>query len=438
MSRSRVKSLAFGCASLGVVLVATAGANAGGFAIREQSATGQGSSFAGIAAGGALSSMYWNPAAMTQYESKAFEVGGAGIIPKASHTYTSSTVATTLGGVNAAYRNGADNSGDPAFVPSTYTSWQLTPQLWAGVAINTPYGLGVTFENAWAGARYATSSSLKSLNVSPSLAYKINDMISIAVGIQAQYMDVYYSGAVPGAGISYLSGKGYGFGYTLGATITPTATTKIGIGYRSAIDQDINGAKSGLASGSIYTTLNLPDLLSIGLRQGITDRLTLLAGYERQNWGRIGTAVVYNGNGTVATSLPFQYSDSWYASIGAEYVIDASWTVRAGIGFEKSPITDDVRTPRLPDNDRTWYSFGTSYKPAGLKGFVFDFGYSYIDVKDTPINITAASGNPWYVTAPGVGGDYVGSVSSHINIISVALRYQWDDVQAPIKQRYAK
>ncbi|MQA67450.1 MAG: transporter, partial [Alphaproteobacteria bacterium] len=40
---------------------------AGGFAIREQSVYGQGASFAGIAAGGALSGMFWNPAVMTQF-----------------------------------------------------------------------------------------------------------------------------------------------------------------------------------------------------------------------------------------------------------------------------------------------------------------------------------------------------------------------------------
>ena len=73
MSRRRIKSVALGCVSLGVLLVATAGANAGGFAIREQSAYGQGSSFAGVAAGGALSSMFWNPATMTQFNGKTIE-----------------------------------------------------------------------------------------------------------------------------------------------------------------------------------------------------------------------------------------------------------------------------------------------------------------------------------------------------------------------------
>jgi long-chain fatty acid transport protein len=66
MSFRRVKSILLACSAAGVVLAATAAANAGGLAVREQSAYGQGSSYAGVAAGGSLSSMFWNPATLTQ------------------------------------------------------------------------------------------------------------------------------------------------------------------------------------------------------------------------------------------------------------------------------------------------------------------------------------------------------------------------------------
>ena len=67
MSVRHLKSVLLACSGAAVLLVAATAANAGGFALREQSAAGQGSSFAGIAAGGALSSMYWNASTMTQY-----------------------------------------------------------------------------------------------------------------------------------------------------------------------------------------------------------------------------------------------------------------------------------------------------------------------------------------------------------------------------------
>ena len=183
--------------------------------------------------------------------------------------------------------------------------------------------------------------------------------------------------------------------------------------------------------------LNLPDVVTVGLRQGIGDRFTLLAGVEWSNWSRIGTANLYQPNGAPATIVgsavifPFQYHDGWFYSLGGEYMLNPAWTVRAGIAYEKSPITDDVRTARLPDNDRMWYSVGASYKPASLRGFTFDAGYSFIDVKNAPICISVRA----VLAIRGPARRYIGSVSSYINIVSIAVRYQWDDpAPAPVKR----
>lgn len=442
MLRGRIKSILLGCTSLGVLLVATAAANAGGFALREQSAYGQGSSFAGIAAGGALSSMFWNPATITQFNGKTVEQVVTGILPSASHSYSTATL--------GAFGNAPSNSGIDAVVPSGYASWQFNEKLWLGLSMNAPFGLGVHFPQLWAGSQYGQSSKVESYNFSPTIAYKINDWISVAVGAQAQYMKVSYDAFISAAPllIGSINGAGWGWGWTAGVTLTPTSTTTLGIGYRSAINQDINGTLNvpvgvaGSTRGSVNTTLNLPDMLTIGLRQRLTDRFTLLAGYEWSGWSRIGTAVVRQPNGAPATiggtavALPFQYSDGQYVSIGGEYVINQAWTARAGIGFEKSPITDNVRTPRLPDADRIWYSVGASYKPASIRGLTLDVGYSYIDVKDASVCLGLASGcptNPWSGATT-----YVGSVRSHVNIVSIGVRYQWDADPAVTKQVYHK
>ncbi len=139
MLRGRVKSVLLGCASIGVLLTATAAANAGAFALREQSAYGQGASFAGIAAGGALSSMFWNPATMTQFNGKTVEQLATGILPHASHSFTTATDAA-FGGVS--------NSGMAALVPAGYGSWQLNERFWLGLSVNAPFGLGVNFPQA--------------------------------------------------------------------------------------------------------------------------------------------------------------------------------------------------------------------------------------------------------------------------------------------------
>jgi long-chain fatty acid transport protein len=423
--------------ALGLLVVAATQANAGGFAVREQSAAGQGASFAGIAAGGPLSSMFWNPATMTQYAGKAMEMDASIIAAQALHSYTTSSLNTGAGPFVPGYRNNGDNSAELALVPASYASWQVLPQVWLGLSINSPFGLSTSFPQTWAGAGYGQDSTVRSFNFTPSIAYKFNDMVSVAAGVQVQYMTVNYttlSGAVPPRTIT-IGGDGFSYGFVVGATISPTPTTTIGIGYRSALNQDIEGDMSpavAATSGSVTTTIDLPDLLTVGLRQRIGDRFTLLAGFEWSGWSRIGTARLFTGSGAPATingtavTFPFEYSDGWFYSLGGEYMLDPAVTLRAGIAFEQSPITDGVRTPRLPDNDRVWYSVGASYKPPQLRGVTFDLGYSFIDVKDTPIDISAASGNPWLNST----GTYIGSVESHLHILSFAFRYQWDAVAA--------
>jgi long-chain fatty acid transport protein len=435
--------------ALGVLVIACTEASAGGFAVREQSAYGQGVSFAGIAAGGALSSMFWNPATMTQYAGKTMEISGSVIAPYASHSYSSSFLSTAVGGAFPAYRNGVDNSGELALVPSTYASWQVLPQIWLGLSVNSPFGLAVNFPRAWAGGGYGQDAMVRSFNFTPSIAYKFNDMISVAAGVQVQYMTVNYTALIsplapPNAAI--ISGDGFGYGFVVGATITPTPTTTIGIGYRSALDQDIEGSMSmssvlpASTPGSVSTTLDLPDMLTVGLRQRIGDRFTLLAGFEWSGWSRIGTTRLLTPSGSSATiggtavNFPFEYSDGYMYSLGGEYIVDPRLTLRAGIAFEQSPITDGVRTPRLPDNDRMWYSVGATYKPPILRGVTFDLGYSFIDVKNTPIDISATSGNPWLNST----GTYIGSVDSQIHIFSLAFRYQWDAVAAPTPKLITK
>jgi long-chain fatty acid transport protein len=454
MSRRRVNSFLLTCCGAGALLTATLDANAGGFAIREQSAYGQGSSFAGIAAGGALSAMFWNPAIITQFNGKTVEQDVTGILPHSSHSFTFSSLAT---------QPVPGSQGIDALVPSGYASWQLNDRLWLGMSVNAPFGLGVHYPQVSAASTAsASSANVQSYNFAPTVAYKINDMVSVALGVQAQYMKASYDAFLSATPlIAALNGAGWSWGWTAGVTLTPLPKTQIGIGYRSAIDQKINGswdvpaaAAPATQPGSVHLTIPLPDTLTIGLRQGIGDRFTLLAGLEWARWSRIGTVPVLQGNGNPVTltsvlpgpvvvvsplAFPFQYKDGWFYSLGGEYVLNPAWTVRAGIAFEKSPVTDGVRTTRIPDNDRMWYSVGASYKPASLRGFTFDAGYSFIDVKNAPVCVGLAAGcasNPWSSVT---GAGYNGSVSSYINVVSLAVRYQWDDAApAPIKQGYFK
>jgi long-chain fatty acid transport protein len=445
-----MKAVLLACSGLAALIAVTGTANAGGFAVREQSAWGQGMSYAGVAAGGSLSAMFWNPATMTQIAGVQSDSVLTGIFPSSTNNPTGGTLFGLLPGTG--------NIADDALVPGSYFSYQLNPSLWLGMSVNAPFGLSVGFPDAWAGRDYAANDShLRTYNAVPSIAYRFSDLISVGVGVQIEYADASLNKGITAAGPAFgnfaLDGNGWGYGFTAGITVTPTPTTTIGVGYRSAINQKISGsmrAWSGSSAflngvlaatssnGPVSTTLDLPGVLSIGLKQRVSPQLTLLGTVEWTNWSRIGTAGVFQGSGAPAVvagkvvTLPFQYDDGWFFSVGAEYQWTDRLTVRGGVGYEKSPITDQVRIPLLPDNDRYWLSIGGTYQLTPKMSF--DVAYSHLFVKDTSVNITATSGNPWFD-----GVSYTGTVDSHIDIISVGLKYRWDNpAPAPVSKLYHK
>ncbi|MFZ0846504.1 MAG: OmpP1/FadL family transporter [Pseudolabrys sp.] len=447
MSFRHVKSLVLACSGAAALLGATLDANAGGLAVREQSAYGQGSSYAGVAAGGSLSSMFYNPATITQVQGINSESTVSGILPYSANTPAAGTPFGALGGTG--------NVDLAALVPASYYSWQVNQQLWLGLSVNAPFGLQEQLPDLWAGRNYgAGGQNMASYNFTPTFAFKINDWISVGAGVQIQYATATFNQGIiiPPAtqvagGQLGIHGSGYGYGFTAGVTLTPTPTTIIGLGWRSAINQKLSGeaistigAFGAFTPGSVTTTVNLPDIVSLGLRQKLTSQWTAMATVEWSNWSRIGTVNILDPTGAPKLSplgtpmtIPFQWSNGWFVALGGEYQWDPQWALRAGVAYEKSPVTDQVRIPALPDDDRFWLSAGATYKWSPK--ITLDFAYSHVFVKNAPINDVA--GNPFFA---GTGGaPYTGSVSSHIDIVSLALRYRWDDpAPEPIKQRYSK
>ena len=218
---------------------------AGGLAIREQSAWGEGASYAGVAAGGSVSAMFWNPATTTQDGKFALENSVSMIFPETTQTGTNNLPR------RPPINDGIPNSSVPAVAVAGYTSMRLNDRLWLGFSLNSPFGLSVGFQNPnWAGAFYGESSTLKTYNASPSVAYKLAEWISVGAGFQAQYAHSQSQDrhrrsrrrfSSPNVNLAQLTGDGWGFGWTAGVTVTPTPWTKIGLGYRSAVNQSING-----------------------------------------------------------------------------------------------------------------------------------------------------------------------------------------------------
>jgi long-chain fatty acid transport protein len=399
-----------GCCAAAASLVAPSDARAGAFAIRSQSAYGQGSSFAGIAAGGSLSSIFWNPANLAMVRGLQLELGGTAILPD---VHVKLDPAPALGFPGSDEGNIAQN----ALVPAAYAAYRLNDRVVLGAGLNSPFGLITDYDDdsILSQTGVAGKSEVFSLNVNPVASLELTRWLALALGAQIQYFDARLTRQALGPlGISRLEGDDVGFGLTAGIKLTPRPGTAIGLGYRSFVDHDLDGTLETPTAGNFdvrYENVTTPDLVTLGIRQMITDRLRVMAGAEWSNWSRFDTVEIKNGPAPI--DLQFNYDDGWFITVGGEFDLTPRLTVRSGIGYEWGPIDDNVRTYRIPDGDRLQLSAGVSYRLDDR--FSFDLGYSFAAVEDMSIRAADAGG-------PEANGPFSGRADTHVHYIAVALK----------------
>lgn len=412
-----------------VALAAASPAFGAGFQLKEQSAEGQGNAFAGSTAKAYdLSTIFFNPAGMTRLSGHQAGVVVSYISPRAEFTASGTP---TIGGGAPLSGSRTDQAGEDAVVPSFYAFWDFNPDLKFGLAVNTPWGLMTEYSDQWVGRYHAIKSHLKTVNVAPSVAYRINQQLSVGAGLQIQYADAELTSAVPvflfasgqPDGKATLEGDDWGFGANVGLLYEFSPQTRVGLNYRSRVSHEIKGdidfqgvpgSNPLFADTGAKADLTTPDIVSVGVYHDISPQWAVMADVSWTNWSTFDELRVRRNNGVTSPSdvTPENWDDSWFFAVGATYRPSESWALRTGIAYDKSPVPDEFRTPRIPDEDRYWVSFGASYSFA--QRFVFDIGYTHIFVDDASLDLTSP-------TAGNVSGSYENSVD--IIAASVSVKF---------------
>src|SRR5262249_22282273 len=132
-------------------------------------------------------------------------------------------------------------------VPASYATCQLTDRLYAGLGLNGPFGLLTKPDNTWAGSPLAITSKVFSLDINPTLAYKVTPDLTVGVGLQVEYFSItlghgsFNSLFGPLTGSRTFDADDWSVGATAGVLWQPSAATSIGLGYRSAVGVSPSG-----------------------------------------------------------------------------------------------------------------------------------------------------------------------------------------------------
>lgn len=435
---TRFTVLALGIAG---ALAFASNANAAGFQLKENSVKSMGSAFAGTAAKtGDASVVVNNPAVMTQFEGNTFQADVTAI----DLSYEFKGTATDAIGRPMTGGDGG-NAGDLTPVPAMSYIRKLDNGLALGAMVSAPFGLKTEYEDGWVGRYFAHTSDVRIVDLTLSGAIDITDRFSVGIGAIVSRADVTLSrsvdfgaliasGGVPGFlpqshdGFIEVQGDDNGFGWLVGAHLRPTDNFSIGVSYRSEIDYELSGTADWTVpgdatvvlgavrpgwfqDGNVNANLTTPSILSVGANWQVTDRFALSATWAETGWESLREVRIdFDGPDPDAVE-PFEWKDSVFASIGAEFKLNDSWTLRGGVAHDETPTSIEHRTPRLPDDDRRWYSVGATW--AVSDALDVNFAFSHIKPDDPKVDVTSGGTR--------IAGPFDGSA----NLYGVSAQYRF-------------
>lgn len=337
----------------------------------------QGMSGAGMAAPqDALTALHWNPAAIFAVPGKTLDIGLQMMMP--SSTITTTVQAGAFGpafGPPVTMSGSTDSEAGPFPIPSLgFVYAPEDSKLAYGFSVYGVGGFGVDYEGSQSnpiltpqmpqgGMGFgALESAFMLLQISPTVAYRINDRVSVGFaptlnfaslelsvfpGTAPQFIDAFGTPNIPQDDLPLYPdapatwATGYGFQAGLHAVINEDVS--FGLSFKSPQSFDDFEYEPETAGAPDYTfQMDFPMIVSGALAYtGVEDLLLALDVRYIDYANTTGFDEVGFDDNTFAVK-GFGWDAITVVAIGAEYLVAEGFPVRVGYAFNNSPISDDV------------------------------------------------------------------------------------------------
>ena len=430
-----------------MALMSIQSAQAGSFSLyTEGSASAVGNYAAGVAAEAADATTGWyNPAGLVRIKKQEGVLSGVGVLPstKLTGTSTYSTIPIDLPYVQTfSGLEGAEN----AVVPALHYALPLGDRAAFGLSVVSPFGLSTHWDENSPVRYAATYTQLLTMNVSPEIAGKLTEHVSVGLGLDLQWARVKFNSVLgspavlqelqsTGAPLTPTiwdsttdnTGNSFGIGFHSGLMGSYNDDhTRIGLNYQSKVSHTFHGtstltgrlANPNFAdffvpvSSMVYSSdllmsnnVELPDVLTLSAYQDLNAKWALLGSVVYTGWSSFKEIQLKNvaalvvdpetlapTQGLVNSTAVEDYRDTWRVALGANYHVNDQWMMRFGGGYDQTPTVLAERDVRLPDANRWALSIGTHYQVRPNIGL--DAGYTYLfALNNVNINKTQAIGS---------------------------------------------
>lgn len=364
-----------------MAVCAASAAHAAGFMLTEQSAGALGRAYAGVGVDGTdISGVYYNPATMTLHPGTQIQAGFVAV------------------GLDLAYEgnDGSTENGqyNTQAIPHGYISHQLTDNMWIGLAMTVPFGMGTEYKDDWALANRGISAEVLTFDFNPNVAWKISEKLSLGVGMSIQYaaadLKMRQDISAPGNSVDgEVDADSIAWGFNVGLMWSPLENLRFGLSYRSRVNHNADGDFTYsnpqglgtqlplLSDGRVNfntpydatATLSTPAWAMATAAWDVNDLLSLYATFRWTDWSSFDTLDIKSNSLNIppishgVKTVENHWQDTYLVSVGADLRFTNWWTFRAGIGYETSAVDDPkYRTAIIPDADRLWLALGSSFK----------------------------------------------------------------------------
>ena len=371
MSSDRLRRVMLSGLGASALACAATPAGASGFGLREGSADWMANAFAGDTAKGYDASTAWtNPAGMVRLNASEIDGSINGVFPTINFQGVNRTgPTTTTSGTTG------DNLIQSAATGGFYGVWSYAQNIKFGLAVDAPFGQRVSNPGNFVGRYQSLVSSISDIAVAPSVAFALDDKLSVGGGPVFDYFTARLTSAINTGALAAvagdpradLHGHDLSAGFNLGFMYQATPAFRLGLDYRSRIQHGITGTQSiavppltGALSPATAAQLNflntgartkitLPDSVTLGAYYQITPQWAVMSDVQWTNWSVFDALVVTPVKaGVPGTTITEQWHNTGFVSIGTNYRVLPQLMLQAGVAYDESPVPAAFRTSRIP------------------------------------------------------------------------------------------
>ena len=290
-----------------------------------------------------------------------------------------------------------------------------------GLAVYTPFGSTIQWEDQWMGRFALTRLQLQAIFFQPTVSYKLSNKLGIGAGFVYAMGKVNLQKDIPVMDASgnfahaELAGKANGFGFNAGIYFKPVEKFSIGLTYRSQVNMKVKdgeatftvpaGLSANFPNGKFTSSLPLPQVLTLGLASSLNSKFTLALDINYVGWKAYDTlAFDYetNTSSLIDTKSARKYENTFAFRLGAQYMLIEDLAVRLGVAYGISPVQDGYVTPETPDANRVICTAGLGYTIRKKFGINASFYFSSFKREDTNLETGLSGTYKTNVCIPGI------------------------------------